>query len=49
MKKYVITYEDEFDVLHMNNGHGYVAIAFGNQNELAMYIKEKNIDMNEVI
>lgn len=49
MKKYVITCEDTYNTLHKNvGGCAYVAIAFGTHNELAKYIKENNIDMNEL-
>lgn len=48
MKKYVITCEDEYNILHKHvSGGAYIAIAFGTHNELARYIKENNIDMNE--
>lgn len=47
MKKYVITCEDNYDILHEYVGGGaYRAIAFGTHNELARYIKDNNIDMD---
>lgn len=47
MKKYVITCEDTYNILHEYVGGGaYRAIAFGTHNELARYIKEHGIDMD---
>ena len=44
MKKYVITCEETYDVLHKNvGGAAYIAIAFGTHNELAKYIKENSL------
>lgn len=44
MKKYVITCDDNYDILHEYVGGGaYRAIAFGTHNELARYIKDNNI------
>ena len=50
MKKYVITCEDTYNILHMHiSGGAYKSIAFGTHNEIARYIKQNNIDMNETI
>ena len=50
MKKYVVTCEDAYNILHMYIGGGaYKAVAFGTHNEIARYIIQNNIDMNEAI
>lgn len=49
-KKYVITCDDDYNILHQNMGGGaYIAIAHGTHNELARYIKAHNINMDEEV
>ncbi len=48
MKKYEITCEDTYNILHKHVGGGaYIAVFFGTHNEIAQYIKNNNIDMKE--
>lgn len=47
MKKYEITCEDKYNILHEYMGGGaYRAIFFGTHNEIARYIKNNGIDMS---
>lgn len=50
MKKYVITKDKDFSILHQHvSGPAYTAIAFGTHNEIAQYVKKNNLDLNEEV
>ena len=48
MKKYLVTCDDNYNTLHRYvGGQAYIAIAFGSHNDIARYIVDNNIDMDE--